>query len=46
MDGSGHPSFESSSEDYKHIREFKTYVDLGYAREWKLEFLSAKIKLA
>jgi hypothetical protein len=26
----------------KHRREPKTYVDLGYAREWKQEFLSAK----
>jgi hypothetical protein len=28
MDGSYHPSFGSSSEDYKHRRKFKTSVDL------------------
>jgi hypothetical protein len=42
VDGSRHPSFKYSSEDYKHRCEFKISVDLGYTRGWKLEFLNGR----
>jgi hypothetical protein len=46
VEGYNHPSFGSSIEAYKHRHEFKTSVDLGYTEGWRLEFLSAEIKLA
>jgi hypothetical protein len=46
MDGSGHPSLGYKVDDYRHRCRAKTPTDLGYTRGWRLNFLSAEMKLA